>query len=271
VAKSSIPLDRRQFLTLLGGVPVSGLLAGVPGVSSQTHSRRGGFSAAVGILYDTLTFRVDGTIDESVDRRAGRYVVRAQGEGDGVVNQIESAGRLRDGRWAPDRATSRFLVRGRESRSEIAYDWAEGKIHYRFRGETFFLRRLRVVDDIVAVRQGTHVDDVITALLNYADQFWRPQADGSYRTLVVRRQRRDGEGPDDVDPDARAELVPFELKIGRDELTGKPAAFFDMTRFSSWARQGRPGRIVFGWDRRPELITSSLILGTSITIELREA
>jgi hypothetical protein len=87
---------------------------------------------------------------------------------------------------------------------------------------------------------------------------------------VVRRRKRDGEGPDDVDPQPRAELVPLELRIAEDTTTGKPVASFDMTRFSSWARADRPGRIVFGTHRRPELITSSLALGTSLTIRLTD-
>ena len=59
------------------------------------------------------------------------------------------------------------------------------------------------------------------------------------------------------------------LKIGPDPESKKPTALFDMRGFSSWAREDRPARIVFGADRRPELIASSLILGTSITINLR--
>jgi hypothetical protein len=43
-----------------------------------------------------------------------------------------------------------------------------------------------------------------------------------------------------------------------------------MTRFSSWARSDRPGKIVFTADRRPETVSSSLILGTSITIRFRD-
>jgi hypothetical protein len=33
-------------------------------------------------------------------------------------------------------------------------------------------------------------------------------------------------------------------------------------------RPSRPARIVFGMNRRPELITTSMILGSSITIRL---
>ncbi len=46
-------------------------------------------------------------------------------------------------------------------------------------------------------------------------------------------------------------------------------ALFDMSGFSSWAREDRPARIVFAPDRHPELIESSLILGTTVTIRLR--
>jgi hypothetical protein len=63
-------------------------------------------------------------------------------------------------------------------------------------------------------------------------------------------------------------MVPLELKIAPDPETGKPSALFDLTRFSSWAKKSQPARIVFGADRRPELITSSMILGTSVTIRL---
>ena len=271
MAKSSLPLDRRGFLTLAAGLPLAALLGPVRGVSGATQSRRAAFTAEVGLLYDALTFRLDGTIDEAVDREAGRYQVSANGEGNGVASRIESIGRLRDGVWTLDRANSWFMVRGRESRSEITCDWEARRIHYRFRGETFFLRRQRVVDDTVAVPDGVHVDDVISALLNYSDARWKPQPDGGYRTLVIRRRRREDEGPDDIPSDSGAELVPFELRVGLDQPTGKPAAFFDMTRFSSWARQGHPARIVFSANRRPELITSALILGTSITVRLRDA
>jgi hypothetical protein len=66
----------------------------------------------------------------------------------------------------------------------------------------------------------------------------------------------------------RAELVPFELKVAPDPETGKASARFDLTRFSSWAKKSEPARIVFGADRRPEVITSSMILGTKVTIRM---
>jgi hypothetical protein len=84
----------------------------------------------------------------------------------------------------------------------------------------------------------------------------------------VRRTRRPDEGPDDVEKAYRAEVVPFVLRVQPDPQTGKMAASFDLTRFSSWARESEPARITFGPDRRPETITASLMLGTSVIVRL---
>jgi hypothetical protein len=84
----------------------------------------------------------------------------------------------------------------------------------------------------------------------------------------VRRRRSDNEGPDDVAQSYRAELVPLELKIEPEPETHKQSALLDLSRFSSWARENRPARIVFDDQRRPLLITGSMILGTSVTIRL---
>jgi hypothetical protein len=194
--------------------------------------------------------------------------VTIRGEGGSIANRIECHGVLRDGRWHPTRSTSWFQVVGREARTELTYDWTARKAEYHYRGETFLMRRVRVADDVLALPPGP-VDDAISAILNYADGRWTPEADGSLRTRVVRRRRRANEGPDDVDQAYRAELLPVLLKIERDPESKKPTALFDMRGFSSWAREDRPARIVFGDDRRPELIASSLILGTTITIQLK--
>src|SRR5262245_38584948 len=132
------------------------------------------------------------------------------------------------------------------------------------------MRRLRVAEDVLTLG-GEHVDDAISAVLNYADGQWPADADGRFRTRLIRRRRPANEGPDDVDKTYRAEFLPFVLKVDVDRETGKPTAVFDMSGFSSWARADRPARIVFGADRRPELIASSLILGTSIKIHVRTA
>jgi hypothetical protein len=266
VSKSS----RRKFLTLLGVLALPVLAPGRGGVAAGIQARKGAYSAEVGLLYDTITFRLSGTLDESVDREAGRYDIKAIGEGDGIANRVESTGRLRDGRWTPERVNSWFFVKGRESRTDIVYDWATRRVSYKFRGETFFLRRLRVVEDTVTVPDRLRVDDALSILLNHADGLWPADGDGWHRTHIVRRRRKESEGPDDVDPNARAELAPFELKVDREKETGKPIATFDMTRFSSWARRDRPAKIVFDGNRRPESITTSLMLGTSVTIRFRD-
>ena len=236
--------------------------------SAAVEGRRGDFAADVSILYRMFTLKLQGTIDETVDRAAGRYDVRIVGEGGRIANRIECHGQLRDGRWCPLRSTSWFQVVGREARTELTYDWDARTAAYHYRGETFLLRRVRVADDVVALSPAP-VDDAISAVLNYADGRWTPDPDGSYRTRVVRRRRPANEGPDDVEGVYRAELLPVVLRIGPDPESRKPTALFDMRGFSSWAREDRPARIVFGADRRPELIASSLILGTSVTIQLR--
>jgi hypothetical protein len=125
-----------------------------------------------------------------------------------------------------------------------------------------------VVDDTLPLRSDVPIDDAVSALLNYRDEFWKPGADGKLHTNIVRRRLNEGEGPDDVAQAYRAELAPLELKIEPDPETRRPAALLDLSRFSSWARQNRPARIVFDDERRPALITGSMILGTSLTIRL---
>ena len=257
-------MNRRLFLTL----PVALVVAPLGRVFAAVAPRRGDYAADVAILYRAFTLHLAGTMDESVDRATGRYDVTISGEGSRIANRIQSQGVLREGRWAPTRVTSWFQVVGRESRTTLVYDYAAGKVEYQSRSETFLLRRQRVAEDVLPLGSG-HVDDAISAILNYADGRWPAEADGSFHTRLIRRRRRSNEGPDDVDKVYRAEFIPLVLKVGPDPESGKPTARFDMRGFSSWAREDRPARIVFAPDRRPELIESSLILGTSVTIRLR--
>jgi hypothetical protein len=256
-------MNRRGFLTLA----LSALLAPLR-LGAEAVARRGTFSAEVGILYQMLTFQLNGSLEERIDRAAGRYEVRVEGQGAGIASRIESRGGWRDGRWVPSRSEAWFQVRGRESRSQISYDTERRQVEYHARAETFFRRRLRVVDDRLEIPPGVVVDDAISALLNYRDGSWAPRPDGRLHTHVVRRRRPQDEGPDDVAQAYRAELAPLELRIEPDPQTHQPAALLDLSRFSSWARESRPARIVFDEERRPALITGSMILGTSLTIRL---
>jgi hypothetical protein len=256
-------LDRRTVLGLaLAWVLAPGRLG-----AAEADVQKGAFSARAAILFGAFRFEENGVIEEAIDPAAGRYQVRIRGAGTDMTTEIESTGVLREGRWTPVRFTDRFVIYGRESRLEITYDLAGGLVQYRGRSETFLLRRVRMTDDTLVVPAGTHVDDVVSASLNYAEGRWPAEADGRRLTQVVRRQRAPGEHPDDAERRYRAELVPLELRVGPD-AGGHPTALLDMTRFSSWAREEEPARIVFGANRRPETITATLILGTSLTIRI---
>ena len=258
-------IDRRQFLTL----PLAFVVAPLARVYAAASAHTAPYRVDVSLLYGALTYRIDETLTESTDRAGGRYEVAVAGEGDGISNRIESAGTLRQGRWAPLRTQSFFSVKGRKSRGDVTYDYGERRIDYHFKGETFFFRRLRVVDDSIPMPDGVFIDDAISATLNYADQLWPPQGDGDLVTHVVRRSIASNEGPDDVQARYRAELVPFILKIAVDAQTRKPIGRFDLTRFPSWAKQNQPAQITFGADRRPELMNLPMMLGTSVQIRLK--
>jgi hypothetical protein len=236
-------------------------------VAAEAEARKGTFSAKAAILYGALRFEESGHIDETVDRAAGRYEVRINAQGSQMTTELESTGVLHEGRWEPLRFADRFVVYGRESRLEVTFDHARHQVRYQGRSETFILRRVRVTDDTLALPADVHVDDVISATLNYAEGRWPAEADGRFVTRVVRRRRTPGERPDDTEPRYRAELVPLELRVAPD-TDGRATALLDMTRFSSWAREDEPARIVFGANRRPETITASLILGTSLAIKI---
>src|SRR6266516_3951299 len=215
----SMPLiDRRGFLTL----PFAVLLGSLTQARAEPLLRRGQYAADVGILYDMLTFHLEGTIEESIDRAGGHYRVVIAGQGASISNRLESWGRLGDSRWMPLGSRSWFNVRDRLSRADIDYDYSRKAISYRARAETFFLRRIRIVEDVVTIPPTTHVDDVVSATLNYSEGLWSA-SDGALRTWVIRRRASPDEGPDDVASVYRAELVPLDAKIGPTE-NGKPRA-----------------------------------------------
>lgn len=257
-------MDRRGFLTL----SLALVLAPLARARAAGQHRRAAYDVDVGILYNALTFELKGTVEETVDRTAGRYEIRAVGQGARISNRVDSQGLWREGRWAPLRSTSWFQVAGREFLTELAYDYERRSVGYHYRGETFFLRRLRVADDVVTIPEGVRVDDALSAVLNYSEGYWPPERDGTYRSHVVRRRRPKNEKPDDVQKIYRAELVPLVLHAAPNAESGKPGARFDLTRFSSWAREDQPARIVFGPHRRPESVTASLVLGTSVSIRI---
>jgi hypothetical protein len=255
---------RREFLAVALAVWFAQMAR--ESVWAAPAQRQVPYMVDVGLLYNALGLRLSGSATETIDPDAGRYSVAMSGEGAGLASRLESRGVLRAGRWAPSETTSWFDVRGREARSTVRYDYDRRTVEIHARSETFFLRRQRVLDDLVALPDGSTVDDVVSALLNYAEGRWSPGVDGTLRTLVVRRRRSEHEGPDDVQRSYRAELTPLVLSMGSDPGTGQTMATFDLAPFSSWARQGSPAVVAFRGDRRPERITCSMILGTSLAI-----
>ena len=85
-------IRRRDFLALTLAV----LLAPAR-LSAEPAVRRNTYEVDIGILYHMLTFHLEGSFDERVDRGAGRYEVRGAGQGSGIANRLESSGVLRNG------------------------------------------------------------------------------------------------------------------------------------------------------------------------------
>jgi hypothetical protein len=257
-------IGRRAFL----GALVTLALAPARPAAATVEVRKASYAVRTNLFYGILRFELEGVIDETIDRRAGRYEVRVAGRSSEMTSEIESRGVLLDGRWAPLRFRDHFVVYGRESNLEITYDHARRSAEYHGRSETFLLRRLRSTDDIVTLPPATHVDDVISAALNFADNRWPVEQDGSLVTHVVRRRRSPDEGSDEVARGYRGEVVPFVLNLAPDPRSARLEASFDLTRFTSWGIEKEAARIVFGPDRRPESVTASLIFGTSFSVRI---
>ena len=134
-------LTRREFLTT---IPLVLLLLDRRLAGSGEQSRRGAsYHVDAGVFFGLFAFNIDGSIEERIDRAAGRYRVVMAGQGSQIANRLESAGIIRGGRFLPT-VTDIFLnFRGRESRTVIAYDHDRGLIDYHHVSRTFFLGRRR--------------------------------------------------------------------------------------------------------------------------------
>jgi hypothetical protein len=227
------------------------------------------YGVDVSVLFDLITFEIGGTVAEQIDYPAGRYQVTIAGEGAGVSSRTEASGVIRDDGFMPVETTSFHTLRGRENRLTLRFDYGRRVAEYHGVSHTLLLGRRRQVDDVIPLEPGERVDDLISASLNFAANRLPLEPDGTYRTAVVRRARPRNEGPDDISPTGyRAEIVPLRFRPVKDPGTGRLTALLDLTRFSSWARPGKPARVVFGPDRRLVSIESSLILGTRFHVRL---
>jgi len=264
-----VALSRREFLTL----SLVGLLSPWVGLLSPWEVRAGAparvtvpYTVEAGVLFQWIKYRMDGLLEERIDRTAGTYRLAASGAGEGIAQRIESSGVIRDGRFWPMATRSFFLIRGRESRVTIDYDYDRLRADYHHVSHTFFLGRRRAGDDILALPSGLRIDDVATMYLNYLEEKME-SSEGSFLTHIIRRARAESEGVDEVQPGGyRAQIVPLNFRVESDPATGPRAALLDLARFSSWATSKRPARIVFGPDRRLNSIEAHLIFGTKFQV-----
>jgi len=261
-------ISRRRLLqiTLLGAFSPR------PGVShaAERTVRTFDYEANIGALFNLLTYTLTGKVTLDIDQAGGRYRVEMNGSGAGATARTESTGIIRDGRFMPVETRSSHTVRGRDNLVAVTYDYTRGIVDYHVRAYTFLLGRLWHVDDAVRLPATQHVDDLISATLNFAAKKLDVEPDGAYRVTVVRRARPKNEGTDDVSPGGyRAELATARFRAAPDASTGRLTALIDLTGFSSWARSARPARVVFSQDRYLESVSTSLILGTTFNLQLQ--
>ena len=261
-------LTRRGFLVL----PLVGLVLPRPASGETTERSVRMYEANVGVLFNLLTYTLAASVTVEIDRLAGRFQVAIRGTGPGATARTESTGIIREGRFMPIETRSLHTVRGRENRLVLSYDYERGLVSYHVVAHTFLRGRRWYVDDVIQLAPGQHVDDLISAALNFAVGALDVDSDGAFRITVVRRARSANEGLDDVSPTGyRAELTTVRFRAAPDAATGRLTALVDLTGFSSWARPARPARVVFGADRYLESASSSLILGTTFELRLVSA
>jgi hypothetical protein len=261
-------LSRRCFLA----APL--LAAAVPWVSEAAPRGRTvrAYEANVGVLFDLLTFTLAGQVITEIDPGRGQYRVTMNGSGPGVTARTEATGVIRGKRYLPIETRSSHTLRGRENRLALSYDHDRGFVEYHVVSYTFWLGRRRQVDDLVRLAPGQHVDDLISAELNFAANALDVEPDGAFRTTVVRRARPADEGPDDISPSGyHAELATLRFHAVPEAATGRLTALVDLTGFSSWARAAHPAQVAFGSDRHLETVRTTLILGTTFSLSLARA
>ncbi len=257
-------LTRRQFLALPFGLFFVQARARAEEPARSVLD----YDLHLAVLFDLLNFKVSGSVVADVERRLGRYRVTMAGQGTGISTRTEAVGVIRAGRFNPTETRSTHRLRGRESWVVTTYDYDRGQLELHGVSHTLVLGRRRQVDDVLPLPPGQHVDDLVSAVLNFADNTLDREPDGTYRALIVRRARADTEGPDDVSPGGyRAELVPLRFKP-TEASSGRLTASIDVTRFSSWARADHPARVTFTHDRQLESIYSPLILGSSLQLRV---
>jgi len=260
-------LTRRQLLAAL--LPLGFLFGQRPAHGLEDGRSVFAYQLDLSVLFSFLTLSLSGTVAQEIDRRAGKYRVVMEGEGTAITTRAEATGIIRDGRFKPLETRAVHHFRGRQNTAVTTYDYARQQAEIHAVTHTLLLGRRRQVDDVLVLPPGRHVDDLISAELNFADNTLERDADGTYHTWVVRRIRAANEGPDEVAPGSyRAEMVPLRFRPSLDPATGRLTALVDITRFSSWARADQPARVTFAKDRQLESVQSVLLYGTTLSVRV---
>ena len=260
-------LSRRALLSGAGALASAVLARPALGLEPARRSYR--YRVDLAILFDLFSFAFTGTAVEEVDHAARRYRVNVAGEGPGLSNRVDASGIIRNGRFLPIQYRASHTMRGRESKLTLNWDYGRGVVEYHATSYTLLLGRLRQVDDVVPLPPDRPVDDVVSAGLNFAANRLEVDAEGHHHTMVVRRARREDEGPDEVASGGyHAEIVPFRFHVTPEGPNGRLVTSIDMTRWSSWAMARRPARVVFTPDRHVESVDSPLILGSAIRVKV---
>jgi hypothetical protein len=262
-------VSRRRLLVGLSALALVSWPPGRRADGSAPFSRASGYRVDISLAFGVFRYSITGRVVEEIDAGAGRYRVLITGGGTGVTSRVEASGLIDGGRYRPLTMRSAHSLAGRQSWLTIAYDYDRGLVDYHAVGHTLLRGRRREVVDVVALPAGQPIDDAISASLNFATGRLDRDADGAYRTSVLRRVRPPDEGPEDVTPGAyRVEVVPLRLRVEPDPATGKLITGVNMAGWSSWARADEPARIVFSAERRIESIESRLVLGSAVRLRL---
>src|ERR1700730_15651464 len=130
-----------------------------------------GYQLDLSILFNFLTLSLTGNVVQEIDRRAGRYRVTMDGKGTAISTRTEATGVIREGRLKP---------------LANSYDYERQRVDLHAVTHTQLLGRRRQVDDKLALPPGRHVDDLISAELNFAANTLERAYDGTYATWITR-------------------------------------------------------------------------------------
>src|SRR5260370_17465697 len=111
------------------------------------------------------------------------------GKGTAISTRTEATGVTGEGRFKPLESRSVHHFRGRENTVATSYDYERQRVELHAVTHTLLLGRRRQVDDTLALPAGRHVDDLISAELNFAANTLDPDGHAPYSTSAIPRAR----------------------------------------------------------------------------------